>query len=60
MKILEKLMLVSEDLKTENSLNKERVKPVKDLKIYADGQNIKTVLKRASWNVIRLKNRTED
>lgn len=60
MKILEKLMLVSEDLKTENSLNKERVKPVKDLKIYADGQNIKTVLKRASWNVIRLKNKTED
>lgn len=55
MSVLEKLALVSEDLKAENSLHKERVKPIRDLNINVDEKGIKTVLKKASWNVIRLK-----
>ena len=51
--ILEKLELVSEDLKAENSLFEEKVAPIRDTNVRMDGQRAETVLKKASWNVIR-------
>lgn len=53
--VIEKLEMVSDDLKAENTLQKENIKPVvsKDIRI-VDGK-IETDLKKASWNVIRLK-----
>lgn len=52
--VLEKLELVSDDLKAENTLTEERVRPSVDPSICLDGQIVRTVLKKASWNVIRL------
>ena len=50
----EKLEMVCEDLKAENSEKEERVKPAADPNItLADGK-AETVLKKASWNVIRI------
>ena len=50
----EKLEMVCEDLKAENSEKEERVKPTADPNItLADGK-AETVLKKASWNVIRI------
>lgn len=54
MAVLEKLVLVSEDLKAENSLAEERVRPTADPVVTAEGGIVRTVLKKASWNVIRL------
>ncbi|MDE7067766.1 MAG: alpha-N-arabinofuranosidase, partial [Schaedlerella arabinosiphila] len=51
--ILEKIELVSEDLKAENSIYEENVKPVRDKEVRMDGQMVELVLKKASWNVIR-------
>lgn len=51
--ILEKIELVSEDLKAENSIYEENVKPVQDREVRMDGQMAELVLKKASWNVIR-------
>ena len=51
--ILEKIELVSEDLKAENSLYEEKVAPVRDAAARMDGQIAEVVLKKASWNVIR-------
>ena len=46
--------MVCEDLKAENSEKEERVKPTADPNItLADGK-AETVLKKASWNVIRI------
>jgi len=55
--IIEKIEMVATDLKTENSLFEEKVKPtvVKGIKREAD--MFKVTLKKASWNVIRLKKR---
>ena len=54
MAVLEKLVLVSEDLKAENSFAEEKVRPAADLAVTAEGGFVRTVLKKASWNVIRL------
>lgn len=54
LKGMEKLVLVSDDLKAENSLAEEKVKPVQDKELPMDGGVLRTVLKKASWNVIRL------
>lgn len=52
---VEKIEMISENLKEENSLQQQRVAPVKSDNIrLADGK-IYTDLKKASWNVIRLK-----
>jgi len=55
MGVVEKLVLASEDLKAENSAAEEKVRPVKDAGARMDGGILRTVLKKASWNVIRLK-----
>ncbi len=54
LKGMEKLVLVSDDLKAENSLAEEKVKPMRDKDLPMDGGVLRTVLKKASWNVIRL------
>ena len=54
-KLVEKIEMVADDLKAENSFCKERVKPVHNLEAKLDGGMLDTVLKKASWNVIRLK-----
>ena len=53
-RVLEKLVLVSDDLKAVNSLTKENVKPAADTAVTAESGMVKTVLKKASWNVIRI------
>lgn len=53
-RVLEKTVLFSEDLKAENSLAEEKVRPVTDKNIAMDDGVVRTVLKRASWNVIRI------
>ena len=55
MEAVEKLVLFSEDLKAENSFAEEKVKPVKDTGFAVEGQILRTVLKKASWNVIRFR-----
>lgn len=50
----EKLVLFSEDLKAENSRAEEKVKPVRDTAVSMENGILRTVLKKASWNVIRI------
>ena len=52
--VLEKLVLVNGDLKAENSLTEEKVRPEADTDVSLEGGILRTVLKEASWNVIRL------
>ncbi len=54
-RFIEKIELSSEDLKAENSLLKEKVKPVISQDAKLEGGMLETVLKHASWNVIRVK-----
>ena len=54
MAVLERIVLASEDLKAENSFAEERVRPATDRAVTAQGGIVRTVLRRASWNVIRL------
>ena len=51
--VLEKLVLVNGDLKAENSLTEEKVRPEADTDVSLEGGILRTVLKEASWNVIR-------
>ena len=51
--VLEKLEMSSDDLKAENTLFEERVFPVADSQIRMENHVAETVLKKASWNVIR-------
>ena len=60
LEFLEKLVLISDSLKKENSLNNESIKPLKDFNVNMDKQKVKTVLKKASWNVIRLKKEAKE
>lgn len=54
-RILEHIVLEHEDLKAVNGLGMERVAPVNaDDRSKLDGGMITSVLKKASWNVIRL------
>lgn len=53
--VLEKIELISDDLKAENSLLCEKIKPVHSKNVKLEGGTMETVLKKASWNVLRLK-----
>ncbi len=53
--LLEKLELTSEDLQAENSFLKELVQPVVAKDATMENGMLTTVLKKASWNVIRMK-----
>ena len=50
---LEKIEMTSDDLKAENTLFEEKVRPAANNDIRMDGQIAETVLKKASWNVLR-------
>lgn len=52
-KPLEKLEMISPDLKQENTASREAVKPSRDSGLEEDRGIFRTVLKKASWNVIR-------
>ena len=52
--VLEKIEMVSEDLKAENTLTQESVKPSVSREIQLSDGKVETVLKKASWNVIRM------
>lgn len=52
---VEKIELLSDDLKAENSLLEEKVKPISSIDVQLEDGRLQTVLKKASWNVIRLK-----
>lgn len=52
--IMEKIELVADDLQAVNSLTNECVKPHVADDIKGDDGKVETVLKKASWNVIRL------
>lgn len=52
--VLEKIEMVSEDLKAENTLTQESVKPSVSQEIQMSDGKVETVLKKASWNVIRM------
>lgn len=52
--VLEKIEMVSEDLKAENTLTQENVKPSVSQEIQMSDGKVETVLKKASWNVIRM------
>lgn len=53
--ILEHIVLESDDLKASNGPGKERVVPGHSANSRVEDGILKTVLNRASWNVIRLK-----
>ena len=55
--VVEKIEMIADDLKTGNSLFEENVKPVVANDIKKDSDVIKANLKKASWNVIRLRKR---
>ena len=53
-RLLERIVMENEDLKAGNSLLEEKVYPVNaDDRSKLDGGVVTSVLKRASWNVIR-------
>ena len=52
--VIEKIEMTSDDLKAENTLFEERVRPYASGDIRLEGGKAETVLKKASWNVIRL------
>lgn len=53
--VVEKIQITSDDLKAENTLEHEQVRPQKDPEIRLESGKVHTVLKKASWNVIRMK-----
>lgn len=53
--VVEKLEMISEDLKAENTLEKQNVAPFISFDIKLEEGKVFTDLKKASWNVIRLK-----
>ena len=53
--VVEKIEMISDDLKMGNSLFEENVKPIIAKDIKKDNGMIKVNLKKASWNVIRLR-----
>ena len=54
-RLLEHIVLEHEDLKAVNSLTEEKVSPaIADDRTQADRGTVTSILKRASWNVIRL------
>ena len=53
--VLEKLVLVNVDLKAENSLTEEKVRPYTDTDVSLEDGILRTVLGKVSWNVIRLR-----
>lgn len=52
-RLIEKLELVSDDLKAENTPFGENVRPLVSRNVKEDNGYAQTVLKKASWNVIR-------
>jgi alpha-L-arabinofuranosidase len=52
--VIEKLEMISDNLKEENTLLEERVKPSVANDIRINDYIVETTLKKASWNVIRL------
>ncbi|RKJ46484.1 alpha-N-arabinofuranosidase [bacterium 1XD8-76] len=54
-RVLEKLVLVNPDLKAENSLTEEKVRPETDTNVSQGDGILRTILRKASWNVIRLR-----
>ena len=52
--LLDKIELVSDDLQTVNSAAGEKVQPRQANDAKAEGGHLEAVLKKASWNVIRL------
>lgn len=53
--IIEKTEMVSKDLKAENTLNRQNVTPHEDPDVSLEKGRAKAVLRKASWNVIRIK-----
>ncbi len=59
--VIEKIEMISDNLKEENTLLEERVKPSLANDIRINDYIVETTLKKASWNVIRLgKKRIKD
>jgi alpha-N-arabinofuranosidase len=54
--LIEHITLENSDMKISNSLDKQDVVPSVNKETKLDGETVKTVIKKASWNVIRLKN----
>jgi alpha-N-arabinofuranosidase len=55
--LIEHIVLENGDLKVTNSLSDQNVEPCVNNETKLDGETVKTVIKRASWNVVRLKNK---
>ena len=53
-KLTGKTELISDDLQTVNSADGEKVRPRQAEDAKVEGGHLETVLKKASWNVIRL------
>lgn len=58
-RVIEKLELACDDLQAVNTLAGETVRPLREENIPMEQGRLETVLKKASWNVIRLGRKTE-
>ena len=54
--LIEHIILENSDMKISNSLDKQNVAPVLNKGTELDGETVATVIKKASWNVIRINN----